>query len=84
MRKVLALCLLAASAILANACGIKAIQADNAAEPQQRVYTTGSNIARKPGESVGIGVTAVGRGAAEDQIQGSLQKTVPLSPGGAH
>ena len=79
MKTVLPLCLVSASAMLACGCGVKAVQADSAAEPQKRVYTTGSNIARKPGE-VG-GVTTVGREAAEDQVQGSLQKTVPLSPG---
>ncbi len=78
MTKILA-CLLAAPSLLAAGCGdITPVHADSAAERQDRVYTTGSNIARKPGDIGTPPIAAVGRDAAEQQIM--LHRMLPLAP----
>ena len=66
-------------ALLTAGCGITPVHADSAGAGD-RVYTTGSNIARKPGD-VGTPTAAVaGRDAAEDQLK--LHQQMPLPPGG--
>ena len=81
MKRILALCLLAGPALLTAGCGISAVQADSAAQPEQRVYTTGSNIARRPtADAVGSDVTTVGPDAAEKQL--NTRGMVPPPRGG--
>ena len=82
MKKLVAACALSASAILTIACELKPVQADGGAAPEQRVYTTGSNIGRHSSDAASSGVTAVGRDAAEQQID--VRGTVPLPQGGGH
>jgi len=68
MKRILALCLLAAPTLLTASCGISAVHADSAAT-EERVYTTGSNIGHRPFEAgPGNGVMSVGPDAAEDQL----------------
>jgi hypothetical protein len=84
MKNVFAACSLAASALLCMGCELKPVQADSAADAPQRVYSTGSNIGRRPGApgEPGTEVTTVGRDPAENSL--NIRGTVPLSPGGAH
>jgi hypothetical protein len=83
MKNVLALGLLAACALCAGGCELEAVQADTAADSQQRVYTTGSNIGHRPSDGPDSRVTTVGREAAEDAL--NVRGTVPLPlPTGPH
>jgi hypothetical protein len=82
MKNALAATTLLASVLLASGCEMTAVQADSAAEPQQRVYTTGSNIARRPGDMGTPPVATVGRDAAEDQINLHNAMPLPLPQGG--
>jgi hypothetical protein len=84
MKRVLAALLIAAPALLTTACEMAPVQADAAAGSEQRVYTTGSNIGRRPSEGVpGAEVVSVGRDAAEQQI--NVRGAVPLPlPNGGH
>jgi hypothetical protein len=82
MKNRLALFLLAAPALLTAGCGITAVQADSAAQSRDRVYTTGSNIARRPSEGAPASdVSTVGSDAADRQlnVRGVMP---PKSPGG--
>ncbi len=82
MKRILALCLAAVPGLLATACGISEVQADAAAAPSERVYTTGSNIGHhRNADGVGSDVTTVGSEAAEQQLKtrGALP---PRGPGG--
>jgi hypothetical protein len=81
MKNRLALLLLAAPALVIAGCGVTAIQTDAAAQPEQRVYTTGSNIARRPTEGPRSDeVTTVGRDAADRQLD--VRGVVPPKPPG--
>jgi hypothetical protein len=72
----LAIFLLAAPALLTAGCGITAVQAGSAAQSEQRVYTTGSNIARRTPEGAQASdVTTVGPDAAERQL--NIRGVVP-------
>lgn len=83
MKRVLAAVLIAAPALLTTACELAPVQADAAARSEQRVYTTGSNIGRRPSEGApGAEVVTVGRDAAEQQINVHGVVPLPLPTGG--
>ena len=77
MKQIRAVCLLSACAFLVGACALQ--PADEAAGPKaERVYVTGSNIAkRNPGN-----VTVLDRDEAQREM--SLHSMPMPMPGGAH
>ena len=78
MKQIRAICLLSACAFLAAACAVE--PADEAAGPRaERVYVTGSNIAkRQPGN-----VTVIDREEAEREMNMHTNMPMPM-PGGGH
>jgi hypothetical protein len=78
MKQIRAVCLLSACALLAAACAID--PADEAAGPRaERVYVTGSNIAKRQSGDVAI----VDREEAERAMSMHTNMPMPMS-GGAH
>ena len=78
MMRIPALCLLCPCTLLIAGCEVSAVQADSAAQSGERVYTTGSNIGRRPSEMPAPGVVTVGREGAENALD--VRGAVPLPP----
>jgi hypothetical protein len=79
MKQIRAVCLLSACAFLAGGCALEQMPDEAAGPKAERVYITGSNIAkRNPGN-----VTVLDREEAQRDL--SLHTGMPMPmPGGAH
>lgn len=79
MKQIRAVCLLSACAFLAGACALEPVPDEAAGPKAERVYVTGSNIAkRQPGN-----VTVIDREEAEREMRMRSSMPMPM-PGGAH
>ena len=80
MKQIRAFCLLSACASLAAACALGPLPDEAAGPRAERVYVTGSNIAkRQPGGNV----TVIDREEAEREMNMRTNMPMPM-PGGAH